>query len=210
MTELWVGGAVMAGLATFLGIVLAVANRWLTVYEDPRIGAVEGMLPGSNCGACGLPGCRALAEAIDKRIIKRGAFADQSTLTAALIAIAKANPLLRIFLPFGDRPSREVQAQLASALEGRERQAEAEIRAAILTMRGHHAVAVARLAEVKRLEAKVEEIEKRSAAGLQVAEELSRAKLDLFRARGELLKAATDWNISAARLRQAMGLLVRD
>lgn len=64
MSELWVGGAVMAGLATFLGIVLAVANRWLTVYEDPRIGAVEGMLPGSNCGACGLPGCRALAEAI--------------------------------------------------------------------------------------------------------------------------------------------------
>ena len=54
----------MLALAAFLGAVLAIANRWLTVEEDPRIGVVEGMLPGSNCGACGLPGCRALAEAI--------------------------------------------------------------------------------------------------------------------------------------------------
>ncbi|MDA0323119.1 MAG: RnfABCDGE type electron transport complex subunit B [Verrucomicrobia bacterium] len=47
-----------AGLAT----VLAVANRYLYVYEDPRIDDVEEMLPSSNCGACGTPGCRAFAE----------------------------------------------------------------------------------------------------------------------------------------------------
>jgi len=41
-----------------------VAYRFLKVEEDPRIEAVETMLPGSNCGACGEPGCRGLAEKI--------------------------------------------------------------------------------------------------------------------------------------------------
>ena len=53
---------IMGGLGLFFGTVLAVAYRFLRVAEDPRIETVEGMLPGSNCGACGEPGCRALAE----------------------------------------------------------------------------------------------------------------------------------------------------
>jgi Na+-translocating ferredoxin:NAD+ oxidoreductase RNF subunit RnfB len=32
------------------------------VWEDPRIDIVAQMLPNANCGACGLPGCRAFAE----------------------------------------------------------------------------------------------------------------------------------------------------
>ena len=42
--------------------ILAFANKRLYVREDPRIDEVEGLLPGANCGACGYPGCRALAE----------------------------------------------------------------------------------------------------------------------------------------------------
>jgi Na+-translocating ferredoxin:NAD+ oxidoreductase RNF subunit RnfB len=42
--------------------VLAYANRKLYVAEDPRIDEVEEMLPNTNCGACGSPGCRAFAE----------------------------------------------------------------------------------------------------------------------------------------------------
>jgi Na+-translocating ferredoxin:NAD+ oxidoreductase RNF subunit RnfB len=53
---------VMGGLGLFFGAVLAVAYRFLRVPEDPRIEMVEELLPGSNCGACGEPGCRALAE----------------------------------------------------------------------------------------------------------------------------------------------------
>lgn len=53
---------VMAGLGITLSVILAVANKKLYVYEDPRIDQVENMLPGSNCGACGQPGCRAFAE----------------------------------------------------------------------------------------------------------------------------------------------------
>ena len=51
------------GLGLILASVLAIANRKLNVDEDPRIDEVEEMLPNTNCGACGSPGCRAFAEA---------------------------------------------------------------------------------------------------------------------------------------------------
>ncbi|RMG46623.1 MAG: RnfABCDGE type electron transport complex subunit B [Acidobacteria bacterium] len=54
----------MLGIAGFFGVVLALADRWLRVEEDPRIEEVERRLPNSNCGACGRPGCRAFAEAL--------------------------------------------------------------------------------------------------------------------------------------------------
>jgi Na+-translocating ferredoxin:NAD+ oxidoreductase RNF subunit RnfB len=57
-----VASGFMAALGAFLAAVLAVANRRLYVYEDPRINEVEALLPKSNCGACGLAGCRNFAE----------------------------------------------------------------------------------------------------------------------------------------------------
>jgi len=54
----------LGGLALLLATGLVVANRTLYVDEDPRFDAVEGMLPNTNCGACGYPGCRAFAEAL--------------------------------------------------------------------------------------------------------------------------------------------------
>jgi Na+-translocating ferredoxin:NAD+ oxidoreductase RNF subunit RnfB len=55
-------GAFMAALGGFLALMLALANRKLFVYEDPRIEEVDNLLPKSNCGACGLAGCRDFAE----------------------------------------------------------------------------------------------------------------------------------------------------
>lgn len=56
---------VTIGSLTFLlATVLVAANRWLYVVEDPRIDSVEDMLPHTNCGGCGYPGCRAFAEAL--------------------------------------------------------------------------------------------------------------------------------------------------
>ena len=52
----------LLGLASTLAAVLAVANSRLRVFEDPRIDAVHEMLPNTNCGACGMPGCRVFAE----------------------------------------------------------------------------------------------------------------------------------------------------
>lgn len=54
----------MSVLGVLLAAVLAVANRFLWVFEDPRIHEVEELLPASNCGACGLAGCHTFAEAL--------------------------------------------------------------------------------------------------------------------------------------------------
>ena len=64
MNGLLVAGGLMAVLGLGLSSVLALANKRLHVYEDPRIDAVDDLLPQANCGACGFPGCRAFAEAL--------------------------------------------------------------------------------------------------------------------------------------------------
>ncbi|MBK1733967.1 Fe-S cluster protein [Halorhodospira abdelmalekii] len=56
----------MAALGVLLAGILAVANRRLYVFEDPRIDELEDLLPRANCGACGLAGCRPFAEALVK------------------------------------------------------------------------------------------------------------------------------------------------
>jgi Na+-translocating ferredoxin:NAD+ oxidoreductase subunit B len=54
--------AILGGVGLVFAVLIAAANRKLSVWEDPRIESVAGMLPGANCGACGVPGCRAFAE----------------------------------------------------------------------------------------------------------------------------------------------------
>ncbi|HTL05137.1 MAG TPA: (Fe-S)-binding protein [Gemmatimonadales bacterium] len=53
---------ILGGVGLAFGVLIAIANKRLWVWEDPRIDAVAQMLPNANCGACGLPGCRAFAE----------------------------------------------------------------------------------------------------------------------------------------------------
>ena len=64
MTQIALAGGVMASLGILLAAMLAVANRRLYVYEDPRIDEIEDLLPRANCGACGVAGCRPFAEAL--------------------------------------------------------------------------------------------------------------------------------------------------
>jgi Na+-translocating ferredoxin:NAD+ oxidoreductase subunit B len=54
----------MLGLGLILSSVLAIANRKLWVFEDPRIDEIEELLPNTNCGACGTAGCRVFAETL--------------------------------------------------------------------------------------------------------------------------------------------------
>lgn len=53
---------IVGGVGVVFATFIALAYMRLRVSEDPRIDAVAGMLPNANCGACGLPGCRAFAE----------------------------------------------------------------------------------------------------------------------------------------------------
>ena len=73
-------------LASFLGIVLAIANSKLKVFEDPRIDTVQELLPGTNCGACGMPGCRVFAEAAVAGKIQPGECRVGGPDTAATVA----------------------------------------------------------------------------------------------------------------------------
>ncbi|HHU47173.1 MAG TPA: RnfABCDGE type electron transport complex subunit B [Bacteroidales bacterium] len=66
-------GNVIIDAAILLGIVgltaaiiLYFVSKVFKVIEDPRIDEIAAVLPGANCGGCGYPGCRTLAEAIVK------------------------------------------------------------------------------------------------------------------------------------------------
>lgn len=59
-----VSAAILGGVGTFFASMIALARKKLYVWEDPRIDEVAGLLPGANCGACGLAGCRAFAESL--------------------------------------------------------------------------------------------------------------------------------------------------
>jgi Na+-translocating ferredoxin:NAD+ oxidoreductase RNF subunit RnfB len=84
--------AFMSALGVFLASVLVVANRWLFVHEDPRIDAVESLLPKANCGACGSPGCRPFAERLVNGDVDPGLCtvnpADANRLIAEFLGIA--------------------------------------------------------------------------------------------------------------------------
>ncbi len=62
LSSLAIAVGFMLLVGALLALALALANRKLYVFEDPRIGEVEEMLPKSNCGACGNAGCRSFAE----------------------------------------------------------------------------------------------------------------------------------------------------
>lgn len=51
-------------VAVLLALLLSLASVALYVEEDPRLQDVVDMLPNQNCGLCGNPGCKAMAQAI--------------------------------------------------------------------------------------------------------------------------------------------------
>jgi Na+-translocating ferredoxin:NAD+ oxidoreductase RNF subunit RnfB len=58
--------ATLCALGILAAIILYFVAQKFKVFEDPRIDTVESMLPGANCGGCGFPGCRGLADALVK------------------------------------------------------------------------------------------------------------------------------------------------
>jgi electron transport complex protein RnfB len=61
----------MAGLAIVLAVGIVGFSILFHVEEDPRIAAVEKMLPNYNCGACGKAGCHDMAEALVSGEVKK-------------------------------------------------------------------------------------------------------------------------------------------
>ena len=54
----------LGGLGFFFGSGLAIAAKKFCVAGDPRLEKIYASLPGTNCGACGMPGCMGFAEGL--------------------------------------------------------------------------------------------------------------------------------------------------
>jgi Na+-translocating ferredoxin:NAD+ oxidoreductase RNF subunit RnfB len=68
--------------AALLGLGLAIASRKLKVEKDEKVEALNDILPGLNCGACGYAGCEGYAEALasesDSNISRCGPGGDET------------------------------------------------------------------------------------------------------------------------------------
>ncbi|MBP3958577.1 hypothetical protein J8F10_25285 [Gemmata sp. G18] len=206
-------GALNASLRTRLGLA---ANDPLPLWPSDPLKVKPDDVDAFPAVAIGLhyrPDLNAL------RVLAGGGGAGDMTnavLTGINPLLAKLkpdNPLVLLFSPFAKEPARQraaMSARVAGVLAARERQAEAEIRAAAITLRGHRAAVAARALDVRAVEARITELQKTQAAGVNVAADLVTAKLDLFKAKGELLSSVVEWHQTEVKLRQAMGLLVRE
>ena len=56
----------MLGLAVLLGVLLGYSALKLKVEGDPLVDKIDAILPQTQCGQCGYPGCRPYATAIAK------------------------------------------------------------------------------------------------------------------------------------------------
>jgi electron transport complex protein RnfB len=66
MNYILIAVAVLGAIALVAAVVLYAVSKKFAVHEDPRIGQVQELLPGANCGGCGFAGCSAMAEALVK------------------------------------------------------------------------------------------------------------------------------------------------
>lgn len=64
MSTLWIAIIALTLLGLFFGLILGYASRKFAVTEDPTVERIEELLPQSQCGQCGYPGCRPYAEAV--------------------------------------------------------------------------------------------------------------------------------------------------
>lgn len=55
---------ILSVLGAVAAVILYFVSKKFYVKEDPRIAQVEDVLPATNCGGCGYPGCNAFANAV--------------------------------------------------------------------------------------------------------------------------------------------------
>lgn len=64
MFSLWIGILTLAILGLVFGLILGYAAYHFRVDENPLTNTIDNLLPQSQCGQCGYPGCKPYAEAI--------------------------------------------------------------------------------------------------------------------------------------------------
>ena len=106
---------VLTSLAMAIGLLLAWAARRFQVAGDPGADAIDGLLPQTQCGQCGYPGCRPYAEAI----ASGAAQINQCPPGGAATVTALADLLGREATALDSRYGVEKPAQLALINESR-------------------------------------------------------------------------------------------
>jgi len=66
MNVILIAVIVLGAIGLIAALVLYLLSKKFAVKEDPRLGQVQEVLPGANCGGCGFPGCGGLAAACVK------------------------------------------------------------------------------------------------------------------------------------------------
>lgn len=61
---MWVAIAVAAGFAVTFGLLLGLSAQIFRVRDNPLVERLDGVLPQTQCGQCGYPGCKPYAEAM--------------------------------------------------------------------------------------------------------------------------------------------------
>lgn len=62
--EILIAILILGFLGSLFGVGLAIASKRFAVEVNPKLEEVQHLLPGSNCGVCGNPGCFAFAESL--------------------------------------------------------------------------------------------------------------------------------------------------
>jgi len=66
MTAILLSVIAIGSLALIAGGLLAAAKKWFFVEGNPIVDEIDRLLPQTQCGQCGYPGCKPYAEAIAK------------------------------------------------------------------------------------------------------------------------------------------------
>lgn len=100
MNSILTSSIVLGGFAFVFGVVIFFLDKKLKVEEDPLVEKIMGVLPGVNCGACGLVSCHNFAEycaqhkILDKACIPGGESVNQAI--AALLGVTAAKVHRRV------------------------------------------------------------------------------------------------------------------
>jgi outer membrane protein TolC len=145
---------------------------------------------------------------------------DAQSLTVASQALGGLNPLLGepsskacfalLLACLDDSETQSAKEQLQTLLADRKRQATEEIRQAVGLVADRVKLVILAQQKVENEERRIKELEEKKAKGLDAEGELSTAKLNLYKAQGELLREVVNWKLARAQLRQAQGRLLEE
>ena len=82
-----------------IGVVGALLLFWASkkfeVHEDPRIGQVQSVLPGANCGGCGYAGCAGFAKVLAKKIFPNDKDISYTLKQPLVVVCGSLNPITK-------------------------------------------------------------------------------------------------------------------